>query len=346
MRSTPPDPRNPGDKAGPGPDTRAGFMTGSTPGSIGERFAPGADFSVLLIDPDPDHDWLPGLGLIRRVSAPLAEAGTPADDTIEIHRDPGGREALVLTIPGQHDPLALGQRIAAQLPEAQLGVAASSGGKDLPHGTVLAVAAEGLDVARGGGTTRVIHSELYDLVARSLARRAKAESPTPSPTRAIDPLAPELLARGAQVAEPMREADDPFAHESPIPDESHGAAGSTFASTADSTAGPVSPSASVGGASEPSGETQADRQTLAAAELARSRDERRIQKLKDALEHAERENDRLRALVEGDTGLASQHREVQGLVEFDPKRREKQQLIDGLFAQNARRKNDGDASPP
>lgn len=254
-----------------------------------------------------------------------AELGVDMAAAQVVQRD--GREALGLIcaeVAPALDPAELGTAAAAHLRTTDaisVGVASSAGHPDLTLEHAIAVALEGLDVARAAGSTRAVHSELYDLATASTG----IERPTESDAIGSD--APPRADATTDRA-PTSVADDPFAQfiESDV----------ALPLAPDHTS-PATPARERAALTAEIMSLQVEAASLREHDKhAHALLERRISKLAHELESAESEIDRLRTTYEGDRGLPSVYRQVQGLDESESLAPLKKDLIDGLFRENER----------
>lgn len=169
---------------------------------------------------------------------PQTSIGAPIRAFVELDDAPS--VAVLLHLRGAaQDVRAAGLR-AARAANLCVGVASSSHGAGLAPADLVAVAIEGLALAQAEGGGRAVHSELYDLVQLSSARRRARSIPfedapedwipraeaapiasAPAPTQAPAP-APELRTEAAPVP-PAPEPPPALEHEpqpaAPIPTE-------------------------------------------------------------------------------------------------------------------------------
>lgn len=254
--------------------------------------------------------------------------------------------ALLHLHAGSPDPRASAQRAATA---ARLcgGLATSSAAPDATPADLATVAIEGLLLARNEGAGRAVHSELYDLVRLGSARREVSsqnggEGWIPRPA-ARDAEAPRLPSRPV-IARPAaaRPEDDPFASDARDVLVPHAAA--------DRLTSGIAPDLATLAALERTSTAEAEAlrgeiETLRAElEQLRRGDaqvrtllERRIAKVSHQLEESELEVARLRAALEADPGVASVHREVQGLDASDPAADTKRRMLDGVLEANRSR---------
>ncbi len=218
--------------------------------------------------------------------------------------------------------------------DVSIGLATTAAHRELTLDELLAVALEGLDVARSSGAGGAVHSELYDLTL-AMQRRAGTIFDVTDPVR--------------QAPSPRSEVDDPFAFLPPVEMQLEPGAvrGLAAPDASDAPQLPVEPAALARSADEA-------RQARAVEQLAKEiervrlerataeqegqsehdRLERRIGKLVRQLEDAQGEVERLRAEREADQGVPSRYKNVQGLNASDAAAPTKRSMLDGVYRAN------------
>lgn len=248
-----------------------------------------------------------------------------------------------------------------------IGMATTLDHKELDVDEAIAVAMEGLEVATASGSSRAVHSELYELTLATHRRKgtvfpleavelldddARSPSPVPAveasaastevPSESADTSAAEVLAAEAPPEAPagmLGEIDDPFAH---LASEAY----ELGADSASALTNGIAPRAEAVAKIEQQSRAEIERLRLE-LELARreksestakgsaiKKQERRISKLVKQLEGAEVEITRLRDERQGDSGVASQFKAVQGLDPNGATAPVKRAIIDGMFESN------------
>lgn len=288
-------------------------------------------------------------------NARRAAAANEGDALAFIARVDGADTVGVVLAP-RHGRLALREvgDAAAERSGLAVGLASSESHKEFALDDLVAVAIEGLAVARASESLTAVHSELYELVAgMRRARGGSFEIVDSSASDIIPSQAPPAAERPDDAERRERrgirtEFDDPFAvidtgdellDEGRARTLTNGIAPSTIALR------------------RLEKEQVAERDALRAEiedlreerlHLRRGQEserrilERRIEKLARQVDEAEEEIDRLRRARDEDIGVASTFRAVQGLAEDATNRAVKETALGSVFARNREPRPEGE----
>lgn len=243
--------------------------------------------------------------------------------------------------------LSLGSRFVGT--QVAIGLASTNGREKLELDDAIAVAIEGLEVATASGSSRAVHSELYELTLATRRRQG-----TIFPLESVRNLeesdfiprpeeSAEMPPEPVDQAESLGEFDDPFAH---LASEAYELNATSARALTNGIAPLDLPQTSAVAELEAKSKAEIERLRLELEVARREKlqshgpdtdvniQERRIQKLMDQLEGAEAEIARLREESSADRGVESAYRSVQGLDPAEPAAPTKRVLIDGVFEAN------------
>lgn len=263
---------------------------------------------------------------------------------------------------GDHLIQALSHQFEAGA-QVSVGMATTVEHTGLEVDDAIAVAMEGLEVAVASGSSRAVHSELYELTLATRRRQGTVyplesvqhddDYVVPNQPRRDDtivtPVAPAEAASPTPV-ETLGEFDDPFAH---LASEAYELGTDSAAALTNG----IAPQSATVAKLEQESRAEIERLRMeldvARREKAEStksdaeveKQERRIAKLVVQLDEAEVEIERLRKEHAMDPGVPSKFKNVQGLEKSDPAAPVKRVMIDGVFKAN-RTNGSGPAETP
>ena len=272
----------------------------------------------------------------------------------------GEMAGVIVALPHGAPPLKkLGEVLVDALSErfgtaqVAVGMATTRDHKELELDDALAVAIEGLEVARASGSNRAVHSELYELTLSTrrrqgtvfpleAVRQGQLKGPAEETTDYIlqpaeSPASKAGPNASSAEAEVLGELDDPFAH---LASEAY----ELNQESALALTNGIAPKAGEAAEFEKQSRIEIERLRMEldvarrdqleskGNEKAANIQERRIAKLLQQLEVAEAEIARLHQNRE--RGVGSAYRSVQGLDPNEPAAKKKRVLIDGVFESN------------